>query len=61
MKKQTIIAVIITVIAMWIAQWMDMKTYEKMCKESIDWAIQDTSDTLLTYCEEKIEQIQTKE
>ena len=32
MKKQTIIAVIITVIAMWIAQWMDMKTYEKFCK-----------------------------
>lgn len=61
MKKQTIIAIIITVIAMWIAHRIDIKTYEKMCQESIDWAIQDTSDTLLAYCEEKIEQIQTKE
>ena len=57
MKKQTVIAVIITIIAMWIAHRIDMKSYVAMCKDAVEWAIQDTSDATLAACEDRIDEI----
>lgn len=60
MKKQTIIAVIITIIAMWIAHRLDIKSYERMCKDTVEWAIQDTSDATLAACEDRIDELATQ-
>lgn len=57
MKRQTIIAVFITIIAMWIAHRLDMKSYERMCKDTVEWAIQDTSDATLAACEDRIDEL----
>lgn len=39
----------------WFAHSYDMRHYAKQCQETVEWAIQDTSDALQTYCEEQME------
>lgn len=42
---------------MWIAHRLDIKSYERMCKDTVEWAIQDTSDATLAACEDRIDEL----
>ena len=54
-EMKTFLAVAIYTIALIFAHIVELRHYAKQCQETVEWAIQDTSDTLHTYCEEQME------
>lgn len=52
---KTFLAVAIYTIALIFAHIIELRHYGKQCQETVEWAIQDTSDALHTYCEEQME------